>query len=138
MLAGRWPHSGKSVLSELRRSVVHLFPPLYLAPVVLWPSYQGMRFLIPLVPFYFCYCLLGVRRIDTAAAAPVGGEERGPGGVSCCRAGLVCQSLLDAAAWSDSRRDCENGEPGTLRVHEIQPLIRTMSLYSASRALWRS
>jgi 4-amino-4-deoxy-L-arabinose transferase-like glycosyltransferase len=48
-------------------SVVHLFPPLYLAPVLLWPAYQGMRFLIPVVPFYFCYCLLGVRRIDAAA-----------------------------------------------------------------------
>jgi hypothetical protein len=47
-------------------SVVHLFPPLYLAPVILWPSYQGMRFLIPVVPFYFCYCLLGVRWIDAA------------------------------------------------------------------------
>jgi hypothetical protein len=47
-------------------SVVHLFPPLYLAPVIMWPSYQGMRFLIPVVPFYFCYCLLGVRWIDAA------------------------------------------------------------------------
>jgi 4-amino-4-deoxy-L-arabinose transferase-like glycosyltransferase len=50
-----------------RASVVHLFPPLYLTPVMLWPSYQGMRLLIPVVPFYFCYCLLGVRWIDTAA-----------------------------------------------------------------------
>jgi hypothetical protein len=50
-----------------RVSVFHLFPPLYLAPVILWPSYQGMRLLIPVVPFYFCYCLLGVRRMDAAA-----------------------------------------------------------------------
>jgi hypothetical protein len=49
-------------------SVLHLFPPLYLAPVILWPSYQGMRFLIPIVPFYFCYCLIGVHRMDAAAA----------------------------------------------------------------------
>jgi 4-amino-4-deoxy-L-arabinose transferase-like glycosyltransferase len=47
-------------------SVFHLFPPLYLAPVMMWPSYQGMRLLVPVVPFYFCYCLLGVRRIDAA------------------------------------------------------------------------
>ena len=47
-------------------SVVHLFPLLYLAPVILWPSYQGMRLLIPIIPFYFCYCLLGVRRMDAA------------------------------------------------------------------------
>jgi hypothetical protein len=49
-------------------SVFHLFPPLYLAPVITWPSYQGMRLLIPIVPFYFCYCLLGVHRMDAAAA----------------------------------------------------------------------
>jgi hypothetical protein len=54
-------------------SVVHLFPPLYLAPVILWPSYQGMRLLIPIVPFYFCYCLLGVRRMDMAAERRWGG-----------------------------------------------------------------
>jgi hypothetical protein len=48
-------------------SVLQLFPPLYLAPVMMWPSYQGMRFLIPIVPFYFCYCLLGVRWVDAAA-----------------------------------------------------------------------
>ena len=49
-------------------SVLQLFPLLYVAPVMLWPSYQGMRLLIPIVPFYVCYCLLGVHRIDAAAA----------------------------------------------------------------------
>lgn len=55
-------------LSSLRAgvSLLHVFPLLYLAPVLLWPSYQGTRFLIPIVPFYFCYCLLGVRWIDAA------------------------------------------------------------------------
>jgi hypothetical protein len=48
-------------------SVIHLFPPLYLAPVILWPSYQGMRLLIPVVPFYFGYCLLGVCLMDAVA-----------------------------------------------------------------------
>ena len=50
-----------------RVSVFHLFPVLYLAPVILWPSFQGTRFLIPIVPFYFHYCLLGVGRMDAAA-----------------------------------------------------------------------
>lgn len=49
-------------------SVLHLFPALYLAPVIVWPSYQGMRFLIPVLPFYFYFCLLGVRWLDAAAA----------------------------------------------------------------------
>ena len=55
-------------ISALRAGpgVLHLFPPLYLAAVMVWPSYQGMRFLIPIVPFYFCYCLVGVRWMDAA------------------------------------------------------------------------
>jgi hypothetical protein len=44
----------------------HVFPPVYVVPVILWPADEGMRFLIPVVPFYFCYALLGVRRIDAA------------------------------------------------------------------------
>jgi hypothetical protein len=52
---------------QARVSVFHLFPALYLAPVILWPSFQGMRFLIPIVPFYFYYCLLGVGLMDAAA-----------------------------------------------------------------------
>jgi 4-amino-4-deoxy-L-arabinose transferase-like glycosyltransferase len=48
-------------------SAVQLFPALYFAPVLVWPSYQGMRFLIPILPFYFCFCLLGVRSVAAAA-----------------------------------------------------------------------
>lgn len=60
--------AGVGFVSSLRAgvSVLHLFPPLYLVPVMVWPSYQGMRFLVPIVPFYFCFCLLGIRRIDDA------------------------------------------------------------------------
>ena len=56
-------------VTSLRTSVTvfHLFPPLYLAPVLLWPAFQGTRLMIPLVPFYFYYCLLGASRIDGAA-----------------------------------------------------------------------
>jgi len=46
--------------------LLHLFPLLYVTPVILWPSFQGIRFLIPVVPFYFYYCLVGIRRMDTA------------------------------------------------------------------------
>ena len=58
--------AGLGYVSSLRAGMTmfHLFPPLYLVPVLVWPSYQGMRFLVPIVPFYFCFCLLGVRRID--------------------------------------------------------------------------
>jgi hypothetical protein len=43
-----------------------VFPLLYLTPVILWPSYQGVRFLIPVSPFYFFYCLEGSRQLDAA------------------------------------------------------------------------
>src|SRR5205823_3496540 len=48
-------------------TIFPLFTLVYLAAVMVWPSYQGIRFLLPVVPFYFCCCLLGVRRIDAAA-----------------------------------------------------------------------
>jgi 4-amino-4-deoxy-L-arabinose transferase-like glycosyltransferase len=47
-------------------SVLHIFPWVYLGPVILWPAFQGLRFLIPIVPFYFAYCFLGVRWIGGA------------------------------------------------------------------------
>ncbi len=53
---------------SLRRhvAVVQLFPWLYLAPVFAWPSFQGIRFLIAIIPFYFYYGLLGIRETDAA------------------------------------------------------------------------
>jgi len=49
-------------------TVLELFPVLYAIPVMLWPAYQGTRFLIPLIPFYLYYCLLGIRGLETALA----------------------------------------------------------------------
>ncbi|HEY3219262.1 MAG TPA: glycosyltransferase family 39 protein [Gemmatimonadales bacterium] len=49
-------------------TVVELFPLWYAIPVILWPANQGTRFLIPLIPFYLYYCLLGVRGLEIALA----------------------------------------------------------------------
>ena len=49
-------------------TVVEIFPVLYVIPVMLWPAYQGTRFLIPLIPFYLYYCLLGIRGLESALA----------------------------------------------------------------------
>jgi hypothetical protein len=57
-------------------SVLHIFPWVYLGPVILWPAFQGIRFLIPIVPFYFAYCLLGARWMDAVLE-----QRRGPGNV---------------------------------------------------------
>ena len=57
------------------RGVLEVFPWAYLAPVLLWPAYQGTRFLIPLVPFYLYYCLLGVQRIDAVVEGRWGGRR---------------------------------------------------------------
>src|SRR2546425_5100640 len=53
---------------SLRRhvAVVHLFPWLYLGPVIAWPSFQDTRFLIPIIPFYFYFGLFGIREMDAA------------------------------------------------------------------------
>src|SRR6266542_1109975 len=49
-------------------TVLALFPVLYAVPVMLWPANQGTRFLIPLLPFYLYYCLLGIRGLVSALA----------------------------------------------------------------------
>jgi len=49
-------------------TVVEIFPVVYVIPVMLWPAYQGTRFLIPLIPFYLYYCLLGIRGLEIALA----------------------------------------------------------------------
>lgn len=52
--------------------MLYLFPSLYLIPVILWPSEQGTRFLIPVLPFLFCYCLLGLQRVEVAVERRIG------------------------------------------------------------------
>lgn len=58
-----------------------VFPLLYLTPVILWPSYQGVRFLIPVIPFYFFYCLEGSRQLDAAIHRRWGGKHLAFGGL---------------------------------------------------------
>ena len=60
--------AGWGYVRLLRRRAVLLavFPVLYLAPVIVWPSVQGTRFLIPVLPFYFGCCLLGIESLDAA------------------------------------------------------------------------
>jgi dolichyl-phosphate-mannose-protein mannosyltransferase len=49
-----------------RVGLLAVFPIFYLVPVVLWPSVQGTRFLIPVIPFYFGCLLLGIQGMDNA------------------------------------------------------------------------
>ncbi len=63
-----------TVLRSTHRGV-HLFPLMYVIVVLLWPSEQGVRFLIPILPFYVLYCLLGVRRIDDALRLRTKGKQ---------------------------------------------------------------
>jgi hypothetical protein len=43
-----------------------VFPWLYLAAILVWPSFQDVRFLIPVIPFFLLYCLRGTRVLDDA------------------------------------------------------------------------
>ena len=93
---------------------------LYLAPVVLWPSFQGTRFLIPIVPFYFAYFLLGVRRIDAAV------ERRSGTRNAVLVVSLAAVLVSYACRYSTlqfgplPRGDREARKPGALRVREIR------------------
>jgi hypothetical protein len=41
-----------------------VFPWFYVCAILAWPSGQGTRFLIPVIPFYLGYCLVGIRWVD--------------------------------------------------------------------------
>ena len=94
----------------------HLFPLLYVTPVILWPSFQGIRFLIPVVPFYFYDCLVGIRRMDTAV------EQRWGTRNVVLAAFLAAVLVTYAGCYSTLRfgslppGNHETGERGTLRV----------------------
>jgi hypothetical protein len=46
---------------------LELFPCFYALAIVVWPSFQGARFLVPLVPLAFFYALRGIRELDALA-----------------------------------------------------------------------
>ncbi len=52
-------------------SILEVFAAVYFAPVVLWPFYQGVRLLIPLVPLYFYYGLVGFAALRGRMIPPV-------------------------------------------------------------------
>ena len=52
-------------------SLLEIFTVVYLIPVLLWPYYQGIRFLIPIVPLYFYYALAGFSAFRTRLAPPL-------------------------------------------------------------------
>lgn len=66
LVAGGVAAWGYGRLLRQRVGLLAVFPLLYLAPVLLWPSVQGTRFLIPVIPFYFAYCLYGIQAADSA------------------------------------------------------------------------
>lgn len=51
----------------LRRAigVLELFGPLYVATIFAWPQYQGIRFLLPVIPLYLGYALAGLRWVGS-------------------------------------------------------------------------
>jgi len=45
-----------------RITIFEIFPLLYMMPVIIWPSYQGTRFLIPIIPLYIFYAFVGIEK----------------------------------------------------------------------------
>lgn len=48
-----------------RMTVLGFFLVLYLALVAVWPTYQGLRFLIPALPAYFVFAVYGLHSLTT-------------------------------------------------------------------------
>ncbi len=47
-----------------RPGVLELFPLLYIAVILVWRSFQDTRFLIPVIPLFAYYAILGARALD--------------------------------------------------------------------------
>ncbi len=43
--------------------IFEIFVPLYTATIVVWPSFQGGRFLLPLLPLFLFYTFIGLERL---------------------------------------------------------------------------
>jgi 4-amino-4-deoxy-L-arabinose transferase-like glycosyltransferase len=60
-----------------RRSAVEIYVPLYAGVLLLWPTHQGKRFLVPLLPMIFLYALepiwLALQRLTGGAGRRIGG-----------------------------------------------------------------
>ena len=56
--------SGFGYYSRLKSITIYeVFLPLYMAIVILWPTHQGFRFLIPVIPFVIFYFFIGYKRV---------------------------------------------------------------------------
>lgn len=48
-----------------RLTVIELLPLPYMAIILVWPSYQGNRFLLPMAPLFLFYALVGIEGLST-------------------------------------------------------------------------
>lgn len=46
-----------------RVTFLEIFLPLYVGIIIIWPAYQGTRFLIPAIPLYIMYAFIGITEI---------------------------------------------------------------------------
>lgn len=46
-------------------TILEVFAVVYIVPLLLWPWYQGIRFLIPLTPLYLYYAVVGFTELRT-------------------------------------------------------------------------
>ncbi|MFC1704476.1 hypothetical protein ACFL1E_06855 [Candidatus Omnitrophota bacterium] len=49
-------------------TILELFPFFYAIPIIIWPFFDGPRFLFPLIPFYLFYTLVAIQRIERTQA----------------------------------------------------------------------
>ena len=56
-----------SIINQIKNGItsIELFSLFYFGYLLLWPSFQGLRFLLPIIPFYFLYFLEGFQFVSS-------------------------------------------------------------------------
>jgi hypothetical protein len=53
-------------------TLLEIFVPFYVGVIIVWPIWQGLRFLIPIIPLYIFYALVGVQAFSKIEWKKVG------------------------------------------------------------------
>jgi hypothetical protein len=100
---------------------IALFPLLYPIPLVAWPAYAGIRYLIPWVPFYLFFALAGLRWLGQRLAGRPG---------SLVALGVMTAIVLTAYVGMYRREDFEPFPLGatSLPAEQLYGFVRTHTM----------
>jgi len=111
------------LLKRMRQKRWTVMEPLlffYLLLVILWPANQGLRFLVPAIPFYLCYALLGLAAITRSLSVQM---RLAP---FAALLALICISYVGAY-----RNENFGAIPQTIGLASFNDLCRYISINSS-------